>query len=190
MGFSDATAILLFLVHQAGMVAFHGPTLSKHAEEGFACTLAALNPGGFSREVWLRGPKYKVVIPGKAQGRVTGGCLSLVVSLLGTPFMPNLEGWMLFLEDIGEPSHRLYRMLVQLRLAGVFEKVSAVIFGPLGVSLDEPLVLQALKDLKIPVVMGIPSGHMPNMLPLPLGIRASLDTQEGVLRYLETPFLD
>jgi len=190
IGFSDATAILLFLVHQAGMVAFHGPTLSKHAEEGFACTLAALNPGGFSREVRLMGPKYKVVIPGKAQGRVTGGCLSLVVSLLGTPFMPNLEGWMLFLEDIGEPSHRLYRMLVQLRLAGVFEKVSAVVFGPLGVSLDEPLVLQALKDLKIPVVMGIPSGHMHNMLPLPLGIRASLDTQEGVLRYLETPFLD
>lgn len=190
VGFSDATAILLFLVHQAGMVAFHGPTLSKYAEEGFGRTLASLNPDGFNQELKLTGPAYDVIIPGKAQGRITGGCLSLVVSLLGTPFMPDLEGWMLFLEDVGEPPHRLYRMLVQLRLAGVFERITAVLFGPLGSFLDKPLIMQALRGLKVPVVMGIPSGHMPNMLLLPLGIRASLDTQEGVLRYLESPFLD
>lgn len=189
MGFSDMTALLLFLVHQAGLVAFHGPTLSKHAEGGFSKSLKMLNPAGFEELLNLKGQEYRVIIPGRTQGRITGGCLSLVVSLLGTPFFPDLEGWMLFLEDTGEPEHRLYRMLVQLKLAGVFDRARAVLFGPLGVPLQEPIVTQALKGLNIPVIMGIPSGHRMNMTPLAFGIEARLDTQEGTLRYLESPFL-
>jgi len=189
MGFSDTTALLLFLVHRAGLVAFHGPTLSKYAEGGFSRALDMLNPRGFHQELPLKGPEYRVIIPGRAVGRITGGCLSLLTSLLGTPFFPDLDGWMLFFEETGEPPHRIYRMLTQLRLAGVFDRVKAVLIGPLGLPLQEPIVTQALRGLKIPVVMGVPSGHMIDMVPLPFGIEALLDTQEGKLCYLESPFL-
>jgi len=101
IGFSDATAILLFLGPPSRHGAFHGPTLSKHAEEGFACTLAALNPGGFSREVRLMGPKYKVVIPGKAQGRVTGGACRSLCPSLGPHSCPTLKAGCFFSKTLG-----------------------------------------------------------------------------------------
>jgi muramoyltetrapeptide carboxypeptidase len=148
-----------------------------------------LNPIGFNQELSLKGTEYRVITPGRAVGRITGGCLSLLISLLGTPFFPDLDGWMLFFEDTGEPPHRIYRMLTQLRLAGVFDRVRAVLIGSLGLPLPEPIVAQALKGLRIPLVTGIPSGHMIDMTPLPFGIEAQLDTQEGKLYYLESPFL-
>jgi muramoyltetrapeptide carboxypeptidase len=138
----------------------------------------------------------EVLRPGRAQGRLYGGCLSLLVASLGTPFEIETEGTILFLEDIGEKPYQIDRMLMQLHLAGKLHHVSGIIFGemldcaqPGGQSYTLQQVIQrTLADYAIPIVYGVKSGHVSGgNITLPFGVQSELRASDsGVqLRILE-----
>ena len=173
VGFSDITA-LHALWARAGIRSYHAEMVANlgRADDCF-------------REAWVaalegtcRAMEHPVttIAPGTARGRLTGGNLAVLVSLLGTPFEPPLEGTILFLEDVGERPYRVDRMLTQATQAGWFSRCAGVALGtftdgapgPDGVSVEE--VLQdCLGSLEIPVVSGICAGHVTGNQTLPLG---------------------
>lgn len=186
LGFSDLTALLLGLGGKARVVTFHGPTLASSclASGPHSSTAKALHRAimegkplePMAGEVWR---------PGMAEGPLVGGCLSLVVALVGTPFLPRLEGAVLFLEDVGEPLYRLDRMFQQLRLAGMLDGLAAVAIGHMGGTryARGPLrkvVLEAVGP-DVPVLAGLPCGHGRENLILPLGCWARLEGDRGRL---------
>ena len=118
-----------------------------------------------------------------------GGNLSLVASLVGTKWAPDFRGKILFLEDIGEPPYRVHRMLTQLKYAGAFNEVAAVLLGDftrcehpknLGPSVHEAIA-DALKDCTVPVFTGLPCGHGARNVPLPF---ERIEIIDGCLKYL------
>jgi muramoyltetrapeptide carboxypeptidase len=196
VGYSDATALLTAIV-ASGVAAVHGPMVATD----FARGLSARSEEHLRR--LLSDPGYlweaeitDVVRPGRAVGRLIGGCLSVVAALLGTPWAPDTDGAILFLEDIGERPYRLDRLLTQLRQAGVFERISGLVFGTLMrcpvVDDVSPLdvVRSCCADLPFPVAFGLPAGHQgdgPGIenLALPFGLPVALDTVRARLAALE-----
>ena len=129
VGFSDATFLLNALVDFAGMVSFHGPMVAMDFARGLSPRslehLQGLLSGRIdSFELEAR----ETMHPGNAQGEVIGGCLSVVVAMIGTPFEPRFDGRILFLEDTGEKAYRIDRMLVQLRQSGALGRVAGIVF--------------------------------------------------------------
>jgi muramoyltetrapeptide carboxypeptidase len=183
VGYSDLTSILTFLTLTAGLVCFHGPMLAGRLGRGaegydrdsFLGLLMRKEPAGE-----LRAPGLESVRNGEASGPLFGGNLTQIVASLGTPFafVPP-AGCVLFLEDVGERPYRLDRMLMQLRLAGVLDRASALVFGEL-LRCDEPggeataraVVEEYARGFPGPVIFGFPSGHtLGPAFTLPLGIR-------------------
>ena len=133
-------------------------------------------------------------MPGRAQGRLIGGNLTLLQSLVGTAYMPDLSGAILFLEDIGEDLYRIDRMLGHLRLAGALQGLAGVAIGHFSrmrratfegaCGLDEVL-LHYFEPVGIPVAHGFPIGHVPEQWTLPIGIMAQLDATAQTLTLLE-----
>jgi muramoyltetrapeptide carboxypeptidase len=131
---------------------------------------------------------------GVAEGRLIGGNLTLLQSLLGTRFAADLRGAILFLEDINEDLHRIDRMLAHLRLAGALQGLAGVAIGHFtecrrstpdgGLGLDE-VVQTYFGPLGVPVVMGLPIGHIAAQWTVPVGVRAALDADAGTLTLLE-----
>jgi muramoyltetrapeptide carboxypeptidase len=126
----------------------------------------------------------EVLTPGRAEGRLTGGCLSLVVSLIGTPWEVSTRGSLMVLEDIGCRPYQIDRMLTQLRQAGKFEGVEGFIFGEMmdchqheaqGYTLQE-VIVDVIGDLGVPILYNFPTGHSdkPNIA-VPFGVSARLD---------------
>jgi len=195
MGASDLTALLLHLVEHAGLVSFHGPMLAADIAKGRA-DLAALmrllgRPEAFGR---VSAPALRALAPGQAEGGLTGGCLSLVAALVGTPFAARARGRILFLEDQAVKPYQIDRMLTQLRLAGALDGVAGIVFGEMpgcqqhpgqGYELDD--VLRDLTSgLRVPVLAGLPSGHTESPAQaLPLGVRARIATDPPSLVILE-----
>jgi muramoyltetrapeptide carboxypeptidase len=196
VGYSDVTAVLNAAV-AAGVGAFHGPMvatdlargLPARSAEGFWAALS--DPG-----VRIAAEVPTAIRPGRARGRLVGGCLSIAVTLLGTPFAIDTAGAILFLEDIAEWPYRLDRMLPQLRQAGAFERVAGVAFGTLATCRSShgltPLdvVREAFADASFPVGFGLPAGHVPADAPvenltLPLGTTVELDVDAARLVALE-----
>ncbi|MCI0528319.1 MAG: LD-carboxypeptidase, partial [Nitrospira sp.] len=182
VGSSDITALLLYLVQDCGLVAFHGPMVGPNfgkapsplTEEVFLRVLTQNQPAGP-----LRLPNIKVLKTGRSEGRLVGGCLSLLCSVMGTPFDAQTDDAILFLEDVKEPPYRIDRMLTQLKAAGKFRKVRGVLFGPMldcqpqqgaGYNLEE-IILDVLNDLQVPILFGVPSGHGEHNVTLPMGVR-------------------
>jgi len=144
------------------------------------------------RALALRVVKRHVLAPGRAEGRLVGGNLTVLTHLLGTPWAPDFRGAVLFLEDAGEQTYRVDRMLTQLRQAGALERVAAVVLG----SIEAPprdrfppdrrlgdVLRESLGTLGVPVVRGIRAGHVARKRTLPLGARTVLDTRAGTLRF-------
>lgn len=205
VGCSDITALLLFLTQVCGLVAFHGPMAAPHfgrrddplTRNHFLEMLTSPSKGA---ELSLSG--VRVLRPGKAEGRLTGGCLSLLCSAVGTPVDPRTEGAILFLEDVGEASYRIDRMLTHLKQAGKLAGVRGLLFGQMpgchppegsGGGLAE-VILDVLGDFSGPVLLGVPSGHGDHCLTLPLGVRAEVSAPahpgpEAALKF-EEPALD
>lgn len=210
-GFSDITALHLAIYKKTGLVTFHSPTHSRvyaqtkgeyayptdHlwraiAEEGYE---GAPEPG-FTIETDSLTTAPLTLVPGTARGPLTGGNLSLVAALMGTPFEIETRGHILFLEDVGEEPYRIDRMLNQLRLAGKLDEVKGVILGRFAkcdpdnpersFSLHE-VFRQYFADRPYPVVMEFPVGHVRENATLPMGIMAELNATEGTLRLLEDP---
>jgi len=191
VGFSDATALFCYLHAVARIQTIHGPALAapgaltsgKHQENLSALNRMLFEPG-FRPEFAIQhfaGP----VLASPLRGRVIGGCLSVLGTMIGTPWVPEPRGAILFLEDVGEPPYRIDRMLTHLRLAGLFEGLRAIVFGHLERCDEDPpgLLHEALKDalggLGIPVFTDMQAGHGEPNLAFPLGALAEIQILAG-----------
>jgi muramoyltetrapeptide carboxypeptidase len=195
VGFSDGT-VLLALAAKAGVAAIHGPVVTQLARlpKDDHLALFSLLESAEPRPL-LAG--LETLCPGSATGPLVGGNLEVFSRLLGTPLVPDLDGAILFLEEVGERPYRIDRLLTYLELAGVFAAVSGVVVGQL-VACEEPaqsrvaspvasaVVRERLGRLRIPVVMGAEVGHGGRNQSLPYGVRVSLDAQAGTLVGLES----
>ena len=198
IGYSDNTAIHLALQRE-GVVSFHGPhpatpEFSLFSEEWLRRVVSDPAPAGILLLPAGTAGRAETMAPGTAQGPLVGGNLSLVASTLGTPYAIRAEGAILFLEEVGEASYRLDRLLSQLWLAGVFDGVAGVALGGFTESPDGgrdgiPSPADVLRDrlgaLGVPVAFGFPFGHIDDQWTLPLGVRARLDADAGTLELLD-----
>lgn len=186
--YSDLTGLQLHLLDRVGLPAFHGPMLAAdfYLPEGVHMA---------SFQAALAGQAYTVgaaeglrsLKPGTARGTLYGGCLSILVSLLGTPWEPQTEGKLLFLEDVGAKPYQIDRMLWQLRKAGKFEGVTGFIFGEMldctspgaEPELLEKVIAHALGDFNGPIGLGLSSGHVSREnVTLTFGAQAQLKVAE------------
>jgi len=194
VGYSDITALHLWMMRCAQLRVFHGPTLDDLFPGGCDPTLCSLlsaltNP---RPEEKLSGPSVRSVRPGTARGRLTGGNLSLVQQTIGTPYEIDTRGAILFLEETRDPMSFVDERLVHLRSAGLLRDVQGIVFGHL--SLDrceedefEDFLLDLLYDFEGPILMDFPAGHEAPNLTLPLGTEVDLvaDQSTGWLEYAE-----
>jgi len=196
LGYSDLT-FLHAVLNNAGLVTFHGPMATRElADENYdrESLLAALT--GDLDHVANEVGDLLSLTEGRVEGRLLGGCLSILCAGLGTPWALRIpddedETALLFLEDVNEAPYRIDRMLRQLRAASFFDRVGGVVFGEMvgcwpdadaGFALED-VILEALAGLEIPIAIGFPSGHCPKGLTLPLGVPASLDCQGETARF-------
>jgi muramoyltetrapeptide carboxypeptidase len=201
VGYSDITSLLTYIMDSVGLVTFHGPMVTKDFahEDGVdsASWEAALN-GTSAWEVNF-GPESgaKALQPGSAEGILYGGCLSMLVASLGTPYEIHTTGTILFIEDMAEKPYQIDRMLMQLKLAGKFADVRGIIFGEMLDCVQnkdqrytlEEVILRIVGDVGVPVAYGLRSGHVSHRnITLPLGVHAALSVggNEGSLRILES----
>lgn len=207
VGYSDITAMHLAIYQRSRLVTFHSPVplsaFTKYTQRGFLQAVTEARPAGVLTNPPEAGelrPEHtlRTIVPGRATGPLVGGNLTLISTLMGTPYEIDTRGAILFLEDVGEEPYRIDRMLTQLRLAGKLDQAAGVIFGECsscsssefrpfvaaGFSLGE-VVDAILGPLKIPVLAGLTIGHTADQLTLPLGIRATLDAKAGTLEIRE-----
>ena len=195
VGYSDVTAILAYLSTRLGVPAIHGPMVAadlalRPDPASFDAFLRLTGGRTSPREPW--GPPCDRLRGGAAEGILSGGCLSVLTSLLGTPFEPDFRGALLFLEDVSEPAYRLDRMLTQWIQAGKLGRIAGILAGRISPVRGETaegirrVFAEAGKRLSVPVWCGFPAGHGRTNFPLPFGVRARIDTQ-GRLFLLESP---
>ena len=195
VGFSDVTILLNRFVQEADMVAYHGPMvavdlprLGELARERFRRFL-------FGQDGWWDGTAREIWRGGEAEGPLLGGCLSVLVTTLGTPYEVDTDGAVLFLEDVAEKPYRIDRMLNHMKHAGKLDRVRGIVLGPMldcdggeGSRILREIFLDALSDLDIPVVYGIEAGHGTENVVLPFGCRVRLLADEARLDLLEPVF--
>ena len=195
--YSDMTGIQLHLLDQIGLPAFHGPMVAAdfYLEDGVHLPSFQAALGGQSYSV-SADEGLRTLKPGTARGTLYGGCLSILVALLGTPWEPQTEGKLLFIEDIGAKPYQIDRMLWQLRHAGKLKGVRGIIFGEMldcnspGApdNLLEGAILGALSDLDIPIGIGLRSGHVSRQnVTLTFGVEAEFEAGEEAHLHLLQP---
>jgi muramoyltetrapeptide carboxypeptidase len=199
VGYSDLTSLLTYFVDAGNFVVFHGPMAAKDwaHEEGadlpsWQAALSATIPWDVPIGGQVRG-----LAEGDAEGVLYGGCLSILVASLGTPYEIKTSNKILFLEDLAAKPYQIDRMLMQLKIGGYFDEVRGIIFGEMldcaqnasqGYTLEE-VVMRIVSDLGIPVAFGVRSGHVTSRnITLPFGVRARLSVCGGevALRILES----
>jgi len=196
IGYSDATALLQAVVG-AGVVAVHGPMVAVDFARGLdaPCATHVLRLLGDPDYLWSVDVPV-AIRPGRATGRLVGGCLSVLVTTLGTPWALDTRGAVLFLEDTHEYPYRLDRLLTQCRQAGLFDGVAGVVVGTMETcrALNDVCALDVVRecfaDAPFPVAFGLPSGHCTAgadvvNFALPLGVPVALDAAAGRLSALE-----
>ncbi|MGE5314611.1 MAG: S66 peptidase family protein [Acidobacteriota bacterium] len=201
VGYSDMTGLQLALFRRTGLVTFSGPMAGVEMFKG---------PEPFTEEHFWRmitstkkmgavenpdGRPFSTIRKGKASGRLLGGNLSLIASIIGTPYAPTFSDSILFLEEVEEECYRFDRMLCQLKLAGVFRNAKGVVIGELtdvkASDTSKPFLTQeeVVNDyfgaLDRPVMSGLVYGHIPCKLTMPVGIMASMDAAKGTLSFSE-----
>jgi muramoyltetrapeptide carboxypeptidase len=191
MGHSDFTAFQLAALARAGMITYAGPMASYDfgARSPSPFTLAncfgVLDNDEWTGECALDGPDRR------ASGTRWGGNLAMVAHLVGTPYWPAIDGGILFLEDVGEHPYRIERMLYQLLHAGVLRRQQAVLLGAFtGYELNAndagydigTAFAQLRSRIEAPIYTGLPFGHVPDKLTLPVGGRCELAVTQGRAR--------
>jgi muramoyltetrapeptide carboxypeptidase len=200
VGYSDITALHLAFWKKAGLVSFHGSMvgvdmadpMDPFTEELFWRLLTSSKKVGL---VPFPDPRPEPLVQGKGLGRLLGGNLAVLASMIGTVYQPRFDGSILFLEDIGEDPYRVDRMLVQLRGASLLAKASGIMTGHFTdcVPKDpntptfpvEQVLREYLTSIRCPSLARVPFGHERRNLPIPIGIRARIDGGAGTLEYLE-----
>jgi muramoyltetrapeptide carboxypeptidase len=188
VGFSDLTALLIAFFKQCGLVTIHGPTLTSLPHEKNWEHLSRLITTAERIQVSFH--HGDVINRGTARGILLGGNLSTLCSLLDTPYVPSLDGVILFVEEKGESPYRIDRMLTQLLLTGRLKGLAGLAVGRMKDcgSRDEvnSLLHERLSGLPVPVATGLPVGHGGENIAVPLGLPALLDTERMVLEIEET----
>lgn len=205
IGFSDITALHLALAARTDCPSIHGPTAAsawgRLSWDSFrrlafdAETPTWRTPEDTDDRLAQRNP-IRTFRPGRASGPLLGGNLTILTSLVGTPYLPSFDGAILFIEDTDEAQYRIDRMLTQLELAGILGRVAGVVFGQCtdcvarnsssigGFTLSEVLD-QHFTPLGVPAFQGALFGHIENQFSIPVGVRAEIDAAAGTIRMLE-----
>jgi muramoyltetrapeptide carboxypeptidase len=206
VGFSDITALHLAFAAKAGFTTIHGPNAASswgaYSWDAFravafdAGTPTLSNPLGHEDRMAQRAGRIRTFRPGVARGRLLGGNLTVLAALIGTAYLPDFSGAILFIEDVSEAPYRIDRMLTQLALGGVLGKLNGVVFGqctdcgPSGASYGgftlSEVLQQHLELLGIPAFQGGQFGHVANQYSLPLGVQAEMDARAGTIKLLES----
>jgi muramoyltetrapeptide carboxypeptidase len=198
--YSDSTVLQTWLLDKTGLISFHGPMAAAdfHREKGV--DLPSFNAAITGKMATLGADEgLRTLRSGRVDGTLYGGCLSMIVSSLGTPFAAETEGKLLFLEDVNVKPYQIDRMLRQMILAGKLDGVKGILFGEMQdcvTSNGDPgqldaTLLRVLQRFEGPIGIGLRSGHVSSAnVTLPFGIEAELDLKEGAavtstLRFLE-----
>jgi muramoyltetrapeptide carboxypeptidase len=204
MGYSDITALHLAIHARTGLVTFHTPVgispwtpfsvehMKRVIFNGEAVTMRNLAEKG--ERLAQTEYRTRTITPGRARGRLVGGNLTVLTAILGSPYLPSWDGAILFLEDVREQIYRVDRMMTQLKLAGVLERASAVVFGHCtrcdpgegyGSLTLEEVLRDHLEPLGVPAWHGAMIGHIDEQFTVPIGIEAEVDATDGTIRLLE-----
>jgi muramoyltetrapeptide carboxypeptidase len=198
VGYSDLTSLLTTFADVANFVTFHGPMVAKDFAVADGVDLASWQNALSGSANWeiAEGSGAKPLVAGEAEGILYGGCLSILVAALGTPYDIHTEETILFMEDIAAKPFQIDRMLMQLKLAGKLKDVRGIVFGEMLDCRQSPtqdytleqVVLRVVGDLGIPVAFGLRSGHVSRAnITLPFGVRARLEVGDRVsLKILES----
>ena len=205
VGSSDITALHLAIAARAGFPTVHGPNLAHSwpasTWQAFrALTFDAATPtydisGPRGERLARRIGRVRTFRPGKARGRLLGGNLSVLSAMVGTPYLPDFAGAILFLEDTNEAEYRIDRMLAQLAQSGLLGEVAGVAFGqctncrnpgsPYGNFTVYEVLEHHLAPLGVPAFQGAQIGHIANQACIPVGVQAEIDAATGTIRMLE-----
>jgi muramoyltetrapeptide carboxypeptidase len=188
LGHSDITALHAAIALRSALVTYHGPmargALSTFSRDSLERAVVAQEDscGTANGARTLRG--------GRAEGRLVGGNLALLTALAGTPYAPDYRGAILVLEDVGEATYRIDRMLTQLRLTGALSQLAGIAFGAFTEGTEphhaasrplDDVLREAADAAGVPAVAGIPVGHIDEQWTIPLGAHAELDADRGAL---------
>ena len=204
IGHSDLTALLTAINQRTGLVTFWGPLagydMGRHSSRFKTRWLRKVICGDDETLRLPAGPlsrrrRIRVISPGRVEGRLTGGNLSIIASLIGTPFEIDTAGKIFFFEDVDEEPYRIDRMLNQLSLAGKLQAAAGIVVGRCvncesSGRMKRSFRLREVLDgwlapLGIPVLYGFPFGHEPDKITLPVGVRARIASQPPSLTLLE-----
>jgi muramoyltetrapeptide carboxypeptidase len=209
IGYSDITALLVSIYAKTGLVTFHGPigmgrwdsySLDYYKRVLFnGEQVQYTNKQGLTDRNALVQTEFRTqtITPGKARGRLVGGNLSILASIMGSPYVPDWDDTILFTEDVHEDFYRIDRMLTQLKLAGVLGKIKGFVFGSCsecgpgdgnyGALTLEEIFADHIKPLGVPAWSGAMIGHSQPQWTLPLGVQVEIDAGKGALTLLESP---
>lgn len=200
VGYSDITALHLAIWRKTRLVSFHGPMagsdmaepMDPFTEEHFWRLLTSTKRMG---SIHIPDDQPRTLVPGKGTGRLLGGNLALITSIVGTSFQPDFSKAVLYIEDIGEDPYRVDRMLTQLRGSGILPKAHAILVGQFtdcvprdssspSFSVDEVLEEYTYRS-GVPCLSGLPFGHNRRKMTIPVGVRARVNATERSIEYLE-----
>jgi muramoyltetrapeptide carboxypeptidase len=203
IGYSDITSLHCAFLLKSNLITFHGPMLNSDfivkgmpdfTLRSFLHTVTNKSAPGSICQGYSKKKTVRILRAGKASGPLIGGNLSLLCATLGTPFQPSFRNAILFFEDLAESPYRLDRMLTQLLNSNLLQQVAGVAIG-INKDCEDPnakkkkeyrqtledVFIERLSPLKIPIVAGLPFGHVPMNATLPFGLRATLDGKAGDL---------
>ena len=205
-GFSDITALHMAIPAKTGLVTFHAPTgfsawtelsaswFKRVVMEGEPAVY--VNEPDFKNRIAPVGFRTQTISPGRVEGRLLGGNLTVLAHLVGTPYLPDFTGRILFLEDVHEGIYRIDRMLTHLKLAGLLAKIRGFIWGQCsecepdssgyGSLTIEEVLDDHIKPLGVPTYRGAMIGHVDKQFTVPEGISAEMDADAGTFRLLES----
>jgi len=200
VGYSDQTTLLTHLCDAANLLTFHGPMVAKDFAKSDGVDVQSWQSAVSGAENWRLdfdlSSGVKPLNIGSAEGVLYGGCLSMLVASLGTPYEIRTEGTILFIEDIATKPFQIDRMLMHLKLAGKLKGVRGIIFGEMLDCIQAPnqpytleeVVMRVIGDLNVPVAYGLRSGHVSRQnITLPIGVSVLLNVGDAgvTLEFLE-----
>ena len=201
VGYSDITALQLAILAKTGLISFSGPMVGVELADGLKPKQEEqfwqmLTSSSLPDSITIPKNKQRCYSKGFAKGCLLGGNLSIISALIGTSYFPNISNTILFLEEIDERPYRIDRMLMQLKLAGIFYRTNGILLGMFTNCIPEKRkpslsLEQVLQDLfngcSFPVIGHIPYGHRGGSLTFPIGIQVQFDTKSREIKFLESP---